>query len=105
MKTVITSSGYSVKSQFDLRFGRAAWYCIYDDKADSVTFYENNFIDNKSDAGTKAANKMVEWNIQRIISGDFGIKAKTILDKHQIQLVILENKNYTVDDLLNKLKH
>ena len=42
MKTVITSSGNELKSNFDLRFGRAAYFCIYDEESKETSFFQND---------------------------------------------------------------
>ncbi|MBA7552565.1 hypothetical protein ES705_45133 [subsurface metagenome] len=103
-KTVITSSGNKLTSPFDRRFGRAAWYCVYDEKTGESTFYKNENQNASHGAGIKAAEKMVELNVQKIISGDFGPKAKDLLDKFNIQMVIIQDDTITVQEIINKLK-
>ena len=104
-KTVITSTGDTLESKFDRRFGRAAWYCLYDEEKGNVEFYENNNINSSHGAGTKAAEKMVELNVQKIISGDFGPKAKDLLEKFNIQMVIIQDDDATIQTIINKLKN
>ncbi len=104
-KTVITSSGNNLESQFDIRFGRAAWYCLFDEDNGEIEFYENQNLNASHGAGTKAAEKMVELNITKIISGDFGPKAKDILEKFNIQMVIIQDDNTKIGDIINKLKN
>lgn len=104
-KTVITSSGNSLDSKFDRRFGRAAWYCLFDDEKGEIEFYENHNINAGHGAGIKAAEKMVELNIKKIISGDFGPKAKDILEKFNIQMVIIQDENTSVQSIIDKLKN
>ena len=60
MKTVISSTGNEPNSLFDLRFGRAGWFCVYDDANGEVEFFENEHANAQGGAGTKAAEKMVE---------------------------------------------
>ncbi len=104
MKTVITSSGKEIKSPFDKRFGRAAWYCVFDENSGEVTFHENDQINAGHGAGTKAAEKMVELNINKVISGDFGPKAKDLLDKFNIQMVIIQENTLTVEGIIERMK-
>ena len=103
MKTAITSSGDELTAQFDKRFGRSAWFCLYDDKNGATTFHKNAYADAPHGAGTMVAEKLAELNVQKIISGDFGHKAKEQLDKLNIQMVIVQDDNYTVQDIINKL--
>ena len=103
MKTVITSSGDTITAQFDKRFGRAAWFCVYDENTKEMTFLDNANIDASNGAGTKAAEKMVEMNVKKVISGDFGPKAKNLLDKFDVQMVIVQDNDLTIHDIIQKL--
>ena len=104
-KTVITSTGNTLESKFDRRFGRAAWYCLFDEETENVEFYQNENFSANHGAGTKAAEKMIELNVQKIISGDFGPKAKDILEKFNIQMVIIQDDNTTLQTIINKLNN
>lgn len=103
-KTVITSSQNSVAGQFDKRFGRAAWFCIYDLETKTTEFIENEGVNANQGAGTKAAEQMVALKVNKIISGDFGPKAKDLLEKFNVQMVVVQEDNITVQDIINKLK-
>lgn len=103
MKTIITASGKSAASLFDKRFGRAAYFCLFDEETGETSFYKNESAEATGGAGTKAAEKMVELKVQKIISGDFGPKAKDLLDKFDIQLVIMQDDNLSVQDIIDKI--
>ena len=47
---------------------------------------------------------MVQHKVEKIISGDFGPKAKSLLDRFGIQMLILDQKNLTVGEILEKIK-
>lgn len=100
MKTVITSKGNQEQSTFDLRFGRGAYFCLFDSETKKVEFYENEFVQAQGGAGTKASEKMIELGAQKIISGDFGPKAKELLEKFKIQMVIFENDEITIAEII-----
>jgi predicted Fe-Mo cluster-binding NifX family protein len=104
MKTVITSSGNSIDAGFDRRFGRAAWFCIYDENSGAISFHDNEQIAATNGAGTRAAEKMAEWGVEKVISGDFGPKAKDMLDRFNIQMVILREENLSLEQIIDKLK-
>ncbi len=104
MKTVITSTGSKFESLFDKRFGRAAYFCVYNEDNGQATFIENQTAQVNGGAGTKAAEKMVELGVEKVISGDFGPKAKDLLDKFNIQMVIIQSDHETIQDIINKLK-
>ena len=105
MKTIITSSENKITAAFDKRFGRAAWFCLYDEQSGEIEFIENVNLNASNGAGTKAAEKAVELSVKKIISGDFGPKAKDLLDKFEIQMVILQDDNLTVENIIKKLKN
>lgn len=104
MKTVITSTGNSLSAVFDQRFGRCAWFCVYNEETDTSEFFENAGKDANNGAGTKAAEKMVVLGVEKAISGDFGPKAKELLEKFNIQMVILQDDALKVEDIISKLK-
>lgn len=104
MKTVITSTGDRENSLFDLRFGRAEWFCIYNDETGDIDFVNNENKSAQGGAGTKAAEKMVELGVTKVISGDFGPKAKDLLDKFKIQMVILKDDSSVIEEIISKLK-
>ena len=81
MKTLISSTGNNIDSGFDLRFGRAAWFCLLNEETGETTFHENETRDASHGAGTKAVEKLVELGATKVISGDFGPKAKELLEK------------------------
>ena len=104
MKTIITSKGDNLKSKFDLRFGRSAWLCVYNNETKDVAFFENENKDINGGAGTKTAEKVAELDVERVISGDFGPKAKTLLEKLKIQMVILDEGNKTVGEIIGQME-
>ena len=104
MKFIITSTGDTLKSKFDLRFGRAGWFCIYDSATKEAQFIENENKDAKGGAGTKAVEKVAELGVTKVISGDFGPKAKSLLERLKIQMVMFAESNKSVQDIIDKVK-
>ena len=105
MKFIITSTGDNLQSKFDLRFGRAGWFCIYDSKTKTAQFIENENKDAKGGAGTRAVEKVAELGVTKVISGDFGPKAKTLLERLKIQMVMFSEKDKSVQDIIDKVKN
>lgn len=104
MKTIITSTEDHTGAQMDLRFGRCAWFCLYDHEKKQADFIKNDFKDARGGAGTKVAELMLNWGVDRIISGDFGPKAKEMMDKFNIQLIKMDNDNKTIDEIISSFK-
>lgn len=103
MKTVITASGDAITNQFDKRFGRASWFCVFDDVLESVCFIENQHVDANNGAGTKTVEKMLELGVKKIISGDFGTKGKEMLERMDVQMVIIQEEGLSVGDIIDRL--
>lgn len=104
MKTIITSTGMKNSARFDLRFGRAACFCLFDDETGKTSFHENQHLNEGHGAGPRAAELAYELGATKVISGDFGPKAKEILEKLNIQMVIIDNDDQTVEDIVRMLK-
>ncbi len=104
MKTIISSEGKSLNSKFDLRFGRAAWFCLVDEESRKTEFFENEFKDAGHGAGGKVVEKLVLLGVGKVISGDFGPKAKDLLEKFKIQMVILPDDNKNIKEIITLLK-
>lgn len=103
MKTIITSTGDQLTSKFDQRFGRAGWFCVYDQDSKTSNFIENSFKNLNGGAGTKSSEMAAELGASQIISGDFGPKAKSLLEKFKIQMIILDKTNLCVQDIIDQI--
>lgn len=104
MNTLISSTGNNLNSTFDLRFGRAGWFCLLNEETGETTFYENESKEASHGAGTKAVEKVVELGASKVISGDFGPKAKELLEKFNIQMVLLSDDSKTIADIIDSIK-
>ncbi|MBN1132036.1 MAG: hypothetical protein JXR52_06725 [Bacteroidales bacterium] len=105
MKTAITSTGNHLDSEFDLRFGRAGWFCILDEDTGKTSFIRNEQINASHGAGTRTVEKMMELGVGKVISGDFGPKAKELLEKFNIQMIILEDEQLTIKEIIKKIQN
>jgi predicted Fe-Mo cluster-binding NifX family protein len=103
MKIIITSKGNNLNSKFDLRFGRCAWLCVYNTETKNTEFIENVNKDINGGAGTKTAEKVAELGAESVMSGDFGPKAKTLLEKLKIQMVIPKEGNKSIGEMIDQL--
>ena len=103
MKTVITSTENKLNDRFDLRFGRAEWFCVFDDVTGRAEFKENLAGRDSNGTGIKAAELVAQQGAVRVISGDFGPKARDLLDRLKIQMVILQDDELRIEDIIRKL--
>jgi predicted Fe-Mo cluster-binding NifX family protein len=103
MKIAITSTGNSLESKLDQRFGRCSYFVIYDTEHQSVEFLPNPNKDAEHDSGSISVNLLALRKITKIISGEFGMKIKPLLDSLQIQMIMLKNSDKTIQDIINLL--
>lgn len=104
MKTVISSQGNSLQAKIDMRFGRAQWFCIYNNENDQVEFVKNDNVDVQGGAGTKTAELIAELGASEVYSGHFGPKAEGLLKKLNINMKTFSDEEQTVEQVINKLK-
>jgi predicted Fe-Mo cluster-binding NifX family protein len=105
MKIIITSTGNNLNSKFDLRFGRSGWFCVYDTVTKDTQFIENTNKNANGGAGTKTAEMVAELEVTSVISGDFGPKAKSLLEKFKIQMIIMDGKHKSIQDIIDIIKN
>ena len=90
MKVAITSSGDSFESTIDKRFGRCAYFVIFDTESKASEFIPNPHINASEGAGPASVQLLAEKKVEKIISGEFGLKIKSLLDSLKIQMIIIK---------------
>ncbi len=104
MKVAVTSKGKEPDSALDPRFGRGFGFLIYDDETGKFEFIANS--DSASQvqgAGVKAAQKVVDADVDALISGNVGPKAFDVLRAAGIK-VYLCSEDKTVKEALELFK-
>ncbi len=104
MKTVISAKGNTLRSEFDPRFGRAEYFCVVDHENGSSEFHKNSHKDEAGGSGLKAGEHMAELGVARVVSGHFGPKAKDLLDKLEIQMVVIEDAQQSIAEISDQIK-
>lgn len=102
--TLITSEGNSTNSLFDKRFGRASYFCIFNENTNEVTFIENKYATATTSAGLKTIELLRDKQIDKVISGDFGKKVYELLQKEKIQMVMIQKEDVLIKDLIHLIK-
>jgi len=104
MKTVITATEPNVKSLMDQRFGRCKYFCVLDDEKDEISFVKNGNENAIGGAGTQTAENIISLGVNRVISGDFGPKAKELLDKYNVQLIKITEEQKSIEEIISSMK-
>lgn len=87
MKIALTCTAESLTADIDARFGRAAFFCIFDLQTDNCSFIENQHSSNApGGAGVHAAQMIVETGVDALITGHCGPKAFRALTAAGIQV-------------------
>lgn len=104
MKIAITSTGNSPDSTLDSRFGRCSYFVIYDTETHATEYIPNLNNESIEGAGPASVQLIASKGAEKVVSGEFGAKVKSLFDSLQIQLVVLndpEKKISAIIDLLN----
>jgi predicted Fe-Mo cluster-binding NifX family protein len=105
MKIAITSTGNTLESKLDQRFGRCSYFVIYDTENDGLEFIPNPNKDASEGAGPASVQIVASRNVSKIVSGEFGMKIKSLLDSLQIQLIMLKNTEKSISEIIQMLKN
>ncbi len=103
MKVAITSTGNSLESTIDQRFGRCSWFVIYDTETGGVEILPNPNRDAQDGAGPASVQLVASRSVKKIISGEFGVKIKSLLDSLKIQMVVYKEPEKTIQSIIDML--
>lgn len=101
MKLAISSEGNSLNSLIDTRFGRCAFFAIYDTESQITEFFTNPAKESSEGAGPAAVQFIASKGVKLIFSGEFGGKIKTLLESLNIEMKTEKDK--TISEIINLL--
>jgi len=104
MKIAITSKENKLESKIDERFGRCAYFVIYDTDTKGIEYIPNPNLEAESGAGPASVEFVASRNVKKIVSGEFGLKIKPLLDCLKIQMIVIKDHK-TIGDIINMLNH
>jgi predicted Fe-Mo cluster-binding NifX family protein len=103
MKVAITSNGNNLESKLDQRFGRCGFFVIYDTETKGMEFIPNPNKDAQEGAGPASVQLVASRDVKKIISGEFGIKIKSLLDSLKIQMIVLKEPDKNIREIIEML--
>ena len=103
MKVAITSTGDSTSATIDSRFGRCSYFVIYDTENNSSEIFKNPNKESVEGAGPASVQFLASKGAQKVVSGEFGAKVKTIFEQLQIQLIVMNDTNKTISEVISFL--
>jgi len=104
MKVAISSNGDNLDSEMDSRFGRCKFFAIYDSEDQSTTFIDNTAASLTEGAGPAALQLLTAQGVSKLVSGNFGIKIKSLSSDLNVQLIVMR-ENHTIRSIINILNH
>ncbi len=103
MKIAVSSTGNSPDAAVDPRFGRAAYFIIYDTQTDQFVAIDNvQNLQAAQGAGVQAAQTVARQKVDVAISGNFGPKAFATLNAAGIKTALWAGG--TVKDAIEQAK-
>ena len=99
MKIAITSTGNNLKSNVDSRFGRCAYFVIYDTVSQVTEFIPNPNRNVNEGAGPSSVHLVAKHKVSKVFSGEFGGKVKSLFDSLNIQMVVIK-ENKTIEEII-----
>ena len=104
MRVAITSTGNSLESKLDKRFGRCSYFVIFDTETKAMEYIPNPNIDIDEGSGSASVHLLVSRDVKKVVSGEFGIKVKPLLDSHRVQMIVIK-EDITVSRIIDLLNH
>lgn len=105
MKVAITSTGNTLESTIDQRFGRCAYFVVYDTENKAMEFIPNPNKDAEEGAGPASVQLVASRNVNKIVSGEFGMKIKPLLDSLKIQMIVLKEPEKKIKEIIEMLNY
>jgi predicted Fe-Mo cluster-binding NifX family protein len=105
MKVAITSAGNSPEAKLDSHFGRCSYFVVYDTDSQATEFIPNPYKENIEGAGQASVQLVASRGAEKVISGEFGAKVKSLFDSLKIKLIILKDPERKISDIIDLLNH
>ena len=104
MKIAITSTGNTLDSDLDAHFGRCSYFVFYDTENHGYEFARNDNRDTDEKAGSMAVDFIASKKVEKVISGIFGIKVKSLINDAGIQMITFQKK-ITIREIISLINN
>jgi predicted Fe-Mo cluster-binding NifX family protein len=105
MKVAITSTGNTLDSTLDQRFGRCTCFVIYNTETKGIEFVPNPNRDVQEGAGPASVQIVASKEVEKVISGEFGFKIKSLFDSLKIQMIVLKEPEKKISEIIEMLNN
>ncbi len=97
----ISATDKKLTSSMDLRFGRCPYFLLTD--GETTQFIPNPYCEDEHDVAPNVVKLLKGQNVEKIVTGEIGPKAKTSLDEHKIQIIMLSEDKISLQHVLKKM--
>lgn len=101
MKIAITSTGNTMDSTIDSRFGRCAYFAIFNTETNATEFLLNPAKEADGGAGPAAVQFIAKQGVQKIVAGEFGGKILSMLESLNIEMINEHDK--TISEVIKQI--
>jgi len=102
MKVAISSSGKTLESNVDSRFGRCPYFVIYDTGSGDLKAIDNQGRQAMGGAGIQAAQMVSDEKVEAVITGNIGPNAFKVLSSASID--VFSGVSGSVENAIEKIK-
>lgn len=102
MKIAISSEGDTLSSKMDCHFGRCSYFVFYDTETGKTNFIVNPAKEATEGAGPAAVQFIGSKKVEKVISGEFGLKIRSLLESLNIEMQRKHDK--TISEIIQELK-
>ena len=102
MKIAVTATGEKIESEIDPRFGRCAFFIIYDLESGDFQAVPNPGREASGGAGPQATQAVADTGVEAVITGNLGPNAAQALQA--INIPVYQFQNGTVAEAIEKYK-
>lgn len=100
MRIAIPVSDNSDNPDLSLRFGRSPYFAIISENPKQHLIIENPFLNYTTGIGKALKELLInKYKIEMFVAYELGLKIQEIASKKNIQLVIINTKNKTLEEL------
>jgi predicted Fe-Mo cluster-binding NifX family protein len=78
---------------------------FFDTETGATEYVPNPARDAEEGAGPKAVQLVASKEVQKIVSGEFGLKIKPLLDSLKIQMIVMKEPEKRIQEIIDMLNH
>ena len=103
MKVGISSTGTTLESTVDPRFGKCPYFIIYDTDSNIFSYIKNQERQVTEGGGIKVAHMISDMEVDSVITGNIGPNAYGVLSSDLIE--VYSGVTGTVENAINRFKN